>query len=346
VLGDPVASITTFTKIYQKVASSTHDRTESGKPFFRLASRYGKLSFAFRFVSTLKNMKILVLGGSGMLGHKLVQRWQTEFEVWTTLRGKFADYERFGIFERDRTIDSLSVLDTPVLEKAIERVRPDVIFNAVGIVKQVPTAKNSATTLLINSVLPHQLADIASRTNSRFIQISTDCVFDGARGMYSEDDRPDATDLYGKSKNLGEVTDDNCLTLRTSIIGRELTTAHGLVEWALSNRGTRVRGFANAVFSGFPTIVLADIISNLIRTYPDLSGLYHLSSDPINKFDLLSLMKNSYQIDLGIDRFEDFRIDRSLDSARYRAATGFTPESWDSMIERMAADPTPYDEWH
>lgn len=299
---------------------------------------------AFRF-DNFARMRILVLGGSGMLGHKLVQSWRDRFEVWTTLRGNFSDYERFGIFERERTIDSLSVLETRALAAAVERARPDVIFNAVGIVKQVPTAKNSVATLLINSVLPHQLAEIAAENNARLIQISTDCVFDGTRGMYSEEDRPDATDLYGKSKNLGEVDGENCLTLRTSIIGRELTSQHGLVEWALGNRGGSVRGFANAIFSGFPTVVLADIISEVITRHPGLSGLYHLSSEPINKFDLLNLIRESYGLELEIERFEDFRIDRSLDSSMFRNATGFEPASWNEMIERMARDETPYDRW-
>jgi len=290
-------------------------------------------------------MRILVLGGSGMLGHKLVQRWRNEFDVWTTLRGPFADYERFGIFERDKTIDSLSVFDEAALESAIEKVRADVIFNAVGIVKQIPTAKNAVATILINSVLPHQLAGLAAKFDARLIQISTDCVFEGTRGNYTEDDRPDATDLYGKSKNLGEVVAENCLTIRTSIIGRELTTGHGLVEWALSNSGKRVKGYANAIFSGFPTLVLADIISNLIGNHRDLSGLYHVSSEPINKFDLLNLIKNSYNIDIEIERFEDFQIDRSLDSTRFRIATGFSPVTWPEMIEQMAKDVTPYKDW-
>lgn len=290
-------------------------------------------------------MKVLVLGGSGMLGHKLVQRWQDKFDVWTTLRGEFADYERYGILDRERTIDSLSVLDTAKLEDVVRQIRPDVIFNAIGIVKQVPTAKNTVTTLLINSVLPNQLADIASKLGSRMIQISTDCVFDGARGMYTENDRPDATDLYGKSKHLGEVGGENCLTLRTSIIGRELFTAHSLLEWIIGNRGKKVDGYSNAVFSGFPTIVLADIISTLISEHPMLSGVYHVSSDPINKFDLLNLINKSYNLGMEIDRFEDFHIDRSLDSTKYRKATGFAPEPWEAMIEAMANDATPYEDW-
>lgn len=290
-------------------------------------------------------MKILVLGGSGMLGHKLVQRWQSEFDVWTTLRGDRSVYDRFGLFAPDRTIDRVSVNDIDTVDRAVADIRPDVIFNAVGIVKQIPTAKNTVATLMINAVLPHQLAAIAERHGSRLIQISTDCVFDGARGMYSEQDQPNATDLYGKSKHLGEVDSGNALTLRTSIIGRELMTSHGLVEWALGERGKTVKGYVNAIFSGFPTIVLADIISDLIRNHGELSGLYHLSSEPINKFELLNLIKRSYGVDLEIEPFDDFRIDRSLDSTRFREATGFVPATWPEMIEKMASDPTPYETW-
>ena len=280
-----------------------------------------------------------------MLGHKLVQCWRDEFDVWTTLRGPFDRYQHLGIFDKTKTIDGLSVLDADQLESAIERIRPDVIFNAVGVVKQIPTARNAVTTLLINSVLPNQLAAIATGLGARLIQISTDCVFDGARGNYAEDDRPNATDLYGKSKHLGEVTDGNCLTLRTSIIGREIFTAHGLVEWILGNRGKTVKGFANAIFSGFPTAVLADIISNLITNHRDLNGLYHVSSDAINKLDLLNLIARHYDLDIEIQRDEEFTIDRSLDSTRFRQLTGFQPRSWATMIEEMAADPTPYERW-
>ena len=290
-------------------------------------------------------MKILVLGGNGMLGHKLVQRWQNKFDVWTTLRGNFSQYEHFGIFDKNKTIDHISAQDVASIERAIEKARPDVIFNAIGIVKQVPTAKNTVATLQINALLPHQLAELAERYGARLISISTDCVFSGAKGNYSEDDVPDATDLYGKSKNLGEVIGANCLTLRTSIIGRELETNHGLVEWVLSNRGRSVNGYVNAIFSGFPTIVLADIISDLIDNYHDLSGLFHLSSDPINKFELLKLLKKGFGLEIEIEPFDDFHIDRSLDSTKLRQVTGFKPASWDEMVDQMTQDESPYEMW-
>lgn len=290
-------------------------------------------------------MRVLVLGGNGMLGHKLVQRWQADFDVWTTVRGEFPQYERFGIFDKKKTFDFISAENFETVENVIKKIEPQVIFNAVGIIKQLPTSKNVVKTLQINSIFPHQLAEIAEKYNARLINISTDCVFDGKKGNYTEDDFPNATDIYGKSKNLGEVSSNNFLTLRTSIIGRELSTNHSLVEWFLSNRGKKVKGFVNAIYTGFPTIVLADIIADLIKNRKDLEGLYHVSSEPINKYDLLNLIKRSYKIDVEIEPFEDFRIDRSLDSTKFRKATGFKPPAWDEMIERMAEDPTPYDIW-
>ena len=280
-----------------------------------------------------------------MLGHKLVQVWQNKFDVWTTLKGKFEDYEKYNIYEKEKTLDLVDAEDFETVEQAIKNVEPQVIFNAVGIIKQLPSSENVIKTLTINSIFPHKLAEIAGRIDARLINISTDCVFDGKKGNYNEGDVSNATDVYGKSKNLGEVTEKNCLTLRTSIIGRELQTQHSLVEWFLSNRGKKVKGFEKAVYSGFPTIVLADIIADLIENHVSLSGLYHVSADPINKYDLLKLINEAYQSEIEIEPFDDFQIDRSLDSGKFRKETGFQPAGWREMIKRMADDKTPYDEW-
>ena len=288
-------------------------------------------------------MKILVLGGSGMLGHKLVQQLSGDFDVWTTIRGDFERLARLGILERERTIEQVDIEDLDALTRIIDSVAPNVIFNAIGVVKQVPTAKNAAATIAINSLLPHQLAYLAERVGARLITISTDCVFDGTRGMTTEADHPNATDLYGKSKHLGEVLEGNALTLRTSIIGRELGTRHSLVEWFLSNRGKTVKGFTNAIYSGFPTIIFAEIVANLIKNHAELRGLHHVSSDAINKYDLLLLLRKYYGVEIDIERSDDFKIDRSLDSTKFREATNFNPRSWEEMIAIMASDPTPYD---
>ena len=281
-------------------------------------------------------MNVLIFGGNGMLGHQLLKVLGSHHEVWSTIRGEFASVRRYGIFDQSRTICGVQVEDDASLRRAISTANPDVVINAIGIIKQLPSSKDVITTLTVNSIFPHLLAELSGKFEFRLITVSTDCVFDGVKGNYSENDLPNATDLYGKSKNLGEVTDGNCLTLRTSIIGRELGTAHSLIEWFMGNRGKTVKGFVNAIYSGFPTVVFANIIADLIENHAELSGLYHVSSEPINKFDLLTLIKAEYDLDIGIERFEDFKIDRSLNSTLFRMATGFKPPAWEDMIKVMA----------
>ena len=280
-----------------------------------------------------------------MLGHKLVQFLGRQAEVWATLRCNFGEIEAFELINKQRCIEEIDIENAASIRKAIITSRPDVVVNAVGIVKQLPSSKDTIRTLTVNSIFPHRLNELTTEFGFRLFCISTDCVFDGIKGNFSESELPNATDLYGKSKNLGEVASENSITLRTSIIGRELRTSHSLVEWFLANKGKSVKGFANAIYSGFPTIVLADIIRSLIFEHPKLNGLYHVASDPINKYDLLKLLNKAYGANIEIERDEDFKIDRSLDSTKFRNLTGFIPASWEVMIEQMANDPTPYELW-
>ena len=273
-----------------------------------------------------------------MLGHKLVHSWKEKFDVWATVRSDFGKYEKFEIFERDKFIENVEIENTELLEDIFIKVKPDVVINAVGVIKQLPSSTDVVNTLTINSIFPHRLAEISKRHGARLICISTDCVFSGRKGGYTEEDSSDADDLYGKSKNLGEVVGKNCLTLRTSIIGRELFTQHSLVEWFLSNRGGRVKGFVNAIYSGFPTTILADILADIIENQTHLEGLYHVSSEPINKFELLKLINDAYRADIEIEPETDFKIDRSLNSDKFRLKTNFQPPEWSEMIERMARD--------
>ena len=290
-------------------------------------------------------MKVLVLGGNGMLGHKLVQHLSSQFDVWTTVRQPFESIRRFGIFSEEKTLDRVHVDDASILEGVIAELRPDVVINAIGVIKQRPSSRDVITTLTVNSILPHRLCELSRRLGFRLICVSTDCVFSGDKGMYIEADPSDASDLYGRSKSLGEVTDENCLTVRTSIIGRELASNHSMVEWFLSNRGGKVNGYANAIYSGFPTIVFADIIRSLLFEHRQLRGLYHISSDPIDKYSLLVLANQAYGANVTIEPDESFRLDRSLDSSKFRQLTGFQPKPWEEMVEQMANDPTPYEEW-
>lgn len=281
-----------------------------------------------------------------MLGHKLVQVLAKNLEVWTTVRDAFSETERFGIFDAARTVEGVDVSDDAGVSKVIENVKPDVVINAIGVIKQVPASKDVIQNLTLNSIFPQRLGLLSGRFGFRLITISTDCVFDGKKGNYTEDDPPNARDLYGLSKLLGEVANGNSLTIRTSIIGRELASGHSIVEWFLANRGKKVNGYVNAVYSGFPTLCMAQIIAGLITEHTSLKGLYHISSEPVSKFELLQLLNKYYRAGVEIEPFEDYVIDRSLDSAKFRAATGFRPDGWESMVEQMAADPTPYDQFH
>lgn len=290
-------------------------------------------------------MRVLVLGATGMLGHKLCQVLRERFETWATVRREPATWFTTGILDGKQIVQGVDATTFDSVAGAVAAVRPDVVVNAIGIVKQRPAANDSITSLTINSVFPHQLSALCQASSARLIHFSTDCVFSGHRGRYTEDDPPDPEDQYGRSKLLGELNRPFCLTLRTSMIGRELDTTIGLLEWFLSNRGGRVKGYTQAIYSGFPTLTLAHIIADLIAHHPHLSGIYHVSSAPISKFDLLCLLRKAYQAPIEIEPSAEVHCDRSLISARFQAATGFVPPSWTSLVEELAADPIPYDEW-
>ncbi len=280
-----------------------------------------------------------------MLGHKLLQVFRNRFDTFVTLRENFEEYDYLELFDKQKTFDSVNIKEFDRVKEIVELNRPDVIVNAIGVIKHKPEATDFVKTIEINSILPHKLANIAQNINARFITVSTDCVFDGQRGNYSELEHPNATDLYGKSKHLGEVVDDNCLTIRTSIIGREIGSGKSLVEWFLSNSDEEIKGFIRAIYSGFPTVVFAEILANLIENYPKLQGLYHVASDSIDKYSLLELIKRKLDLKATLIPFDEFEIDRSLDSTKFRNETNFVPESWEKMIDRMLDDPTPYKKW-
>jgi len=290
--------------------------------------------------------RVLVLGAGGMLGHKLCQcLW--EHEIIGTVKKDAEFYDKYPqIFGNVTLIGGVDVLDNEKLEKTIRNVAPDVIINCIGIVKQLKEANNAFLSVAINSYLPHKLAALCAEIDSRLISISTDCVFDGARGDYSENDFSDARDLYGKSKFLGETTPEEmaAVTLRTSFIGRELTIpTHGLLEWFLAQRGKTVRGFAKAIFSGFSTIEMAKIIAMIIKDHPNICGVYQVASKPITKYNLLCLVKEIFELDVNITRDEDFCCNRSLKMDRFVQTTGYIAPSWEEMVRQMYKDPTDYD---
>lgn len=294
--------------------------------------------------------RILVLGGGGMLGHKLCQLLPAHgFAVTATLRSAKNLQSLYpGVYDAVDLVTNLDVLDQGALERVLDRAGPDVVVNCVGIVKQLAAAEDRYLSVAINALLPHQLARWCAAADRRLIHISTDCVFDGSRGRYLEEDASDARDLYGKSKFLGETSDIEtaAITLRTSIIGRELgETSHGLLEWFLAQQGSKVKGFARAIYSGLTTHELAKVIALLSRNNVALHGVYHVAGPSISKYELLQLIKRVYDLDIEISRDVEFCCDRSLIADRFSAATGYSPPGWEQMIGAMHADPTPYEEW-
>jgi dTDP-4-dehydrorhamnose reductase len=294
-------------------------------------------------------MRVLVLGGEGMLGHKVFEVLSRRFDTLATFlspNGPWREFPQYAGVPEARLLAGVDALRFDTVAAAFERARPDAVVNCVGIIKQLKEASDPVLTITLNSLLPHRLAALCVEHGARLVHMSTDCVFSGRKGAaYSEDDLPDPDDLYGRSKLLGEVDRPGCLTIRTSIFGRDFLKQDALLEWFLSNRGRTVKGYRNAVYSGFPTQVLARIIGDLLIDQPGLDGLAQIASAPITKYALLVLLKDAMALDIEIEPFDDEPCDRSLSAARFVAATGYHIPSWDEMVAELAADPTPYDEW-
>jgi len=281
-------------------------------------------------------MRLIILGGSGMIGHTLWERLSQRFpDTYATIRKGIADYGDYRMFESDHVVDHIDVIDLRMLEGALRVIRPDVILNCIGITKRREDPQNPILSIILNAMLPHKLAKLAADANAKLIHFSTDCVFDGRTGHYSDDAPTNATDLYGCTKALGEVKGKNVLTLRSSFIGKEIRDGTELLEWFLSQKNV-VRGFKNAIYTGLTTLELCRVIEKLLLDHPDASGIYNVSSEPINKFDLLRLIGEKMHLSVEITPDEAFHCDRSLDSERFRGDFGYTPPTWEKMVEELS----------
>lgn len=282
-----------------------------------------------------RNTTVLVLGAAGMLGNAMLRLFadSPEYEAWGSVRST-GSMRLLPAKLKDRVIAGVDVENFDSLASLLATVRPDVLINCIGLVKQLSEADDPLQAIPINALLPHRLARLCQLVGARLVHVSTDCVFDGRKGMYREEDPADAQDLYGRSKHLGEVDYPNAVTLRTSIIGHELASSHGLVGWFLAQEGP-VRGFTRAVFSGLPTVELARVIRDRVLPRPDLHGLYHVSAEPIAKYELLKLVAAAYGRNNSIAPDDKLVIDRSLDSTRFRQLTGYTPPAWPQLVQSM-----------
>ncbi len=292
-------------------------------------------------------MRVLILGGNGMLGHQLCRVLPDRMQVWATFREDVTRYTHFGLLPEERMIGSVEVQDTTRVGKILDTVMPDAVVNAVGIVKQRDEAKQATPSIQINALFPHQLADLCNQRGIRVVQISTDCVFSGSRGNYTEIDVPDPVDLYGRTKLLGELNRPGCLTLRTSIIGWQLNSFSGLLSWFALQRKKHIKGYRKAIYSGFSTKVIANLIGDILQTRPDLTGLYHVASEPISKYDLLAQLRDILGWDdIEIEPDDQFFCDRSLVGTRFTAATGWRSPTWKTMLHGLAEEWTQYAEYY
>jgi len=279
-----------------------------------------------------KSKKLLILGVSGMLGNTIFRFFDNsdDFDVFGSVRIQRTDIR----VKRAKIISGVEVDNLDGLIQLFSTIYPDIVVNCIGVVKQLPQSEDPLYMLSVNSLFPHRLAKLCNIVGARLIHFSTDCVFSGKKGRYTELDQADACDLYGKSKLLGEVDYKHAITLRTSIIGHELSSSYGLLGWFLAQK-EQVKGFEKAFFSGFPALEIAYIIRDYVITNPDIQGLYHLSADPISKYELLKLIAEIYGKKIEIIPDSTVVIDRSLDSSKFRLATGFKPKPWAQMIREM-----------
>jgi len=280
-------------------------------------------------------MRILVLGASGMLGNAMfrVMAHGGHHEVFGSARS--ASVKKFFAREAaDNIITGIDVENSDALARLISHVRPEAVINCIGLVKQLAEADDPLSALPINALLPHRLARLCELVRARLVHISTDCVFSGRKGDYLETDETDAQDLYGRSKLIGEVDYPHAVTLRTSIIGHELNSAHGLIGWFLAQQGN-VKGFSRAIFSGLPTCELARVIRDQVLPHTDLHGLYHVAAQPISKYDLLEIVNREYGKGLKIEPDDHLKIDRSLNASRFWEATGYVAPAWPDLIAQM-----------
>lgn len=284
-------------------------------------------------------MRILILGGTGMLGHKMHEILSREHDVVSTTRRPLSDLpvDPSPFLHRGTVIEKVDASQIEALERVVADVQPDSLINCVGVIKQRDAAHLAIPSISINALLPHQLAELCAARGARFVHFSTDCVFSGAEGDYTEESNSDATDLYGRSKFLGEVSEGHALTIRSSIIGRELDHFGSLVEWFLQQRG-QIKGFTHAIYTGVTTSQMALIVSRLLLEHSQLTGLYQIASDKVSKFELLMMLREAFGLEdrIQIEPSDQPVCDRSLRGDKFLAATGIRVLPWQEMLQELA----------
>ena len=284
-------------------------------------------------------MKLIILGVSGLLGHKLFQKLSKDFDVYGTLHKKKSEYNNLDFFSSSKIIENVNVLDFEELNFFLKKINPDIILNCVGITKRKINNDNISEVIQINSVFPHNLAKWGKNNNKKIIHFSTDCVFNGKKGLYSDNSVTNAEDLYGKSKALGELNYNNTLTIRSSFIGQELFDKTELLDWFISKNNEQIKGYNKVYYSGVSSNFMAKAVKEIILNYIDIFGIYNLApTNPISKFELLKTAKNAFKLNIDIIKDEVIEHNPTLDGSKLLSITGIKPPSWETMMNELASD--------
>ena len=282
--------------------------------------------------------KVLILGAGGMLGHKLYHKSRNRYYTYGTLRSKIKSNENAIRDQKSSLYYGIDAFNMNSIKEIIQKIQPDIVINCIGIISQKNDAQDIKKLIYVNSLFPHLLSDLCMNANSKLIHISTDCVFSGKIGQYSEVSESDANDFYGRTKYLGEVINSNTITIRTSIIGHENGSRYSLIDWFLSNKGSSVEGYKHAIYSGLPTISLSREIIKIIDFYSDISGLFQIASEPISKYDLLVLVNTVYSANIKIIANNIYQSDKSLQYKKYSKLTNYKTQPWGDLVKEMYHD--------
>jgi dTDP-4-dehydrorhamnose reductase len=281
-------------------------------------------------------IKILILGVDGMIGHKIYQSLSTTESnlVLTSRKAKTNlpfDFDKAILLNLDIYKDDLNIF--------LDNQMPTIIINCIGVTTRRLDKLGTNQVEYINSTFPKLLAEWTKKTNNKLIHFSTDCVFNGKKGYYSEDSLPDATDIYGSTKAAGEIKDQkNTLTIRTSMIGREIFNFTELLEWIFSNNLKAIKGYKNAIYSGVTTLWMGELIKKIIFDKINLSGIYNISSSSISKYDLITKIKSYFNLNIEILENTEYNTNKTLNSEKFQSKTGIKTPSWDEMLSALIKD--------
>lgn len=291
-------------------------------------------------------MRIAVLGAGGMLGHKVYEVLRAEYpDTFAVFRKCPAHYSRLPLFDHQHMRGAFDARQFSKFDGYLRSLQPDLVINCIGLTTRKLGEQRESDILVVNSVLPHKLKEWCEANGASLIHFSTDCVFSGKSGPYSQSDLRDAKDLYGQSKALGEVEGVKCLTIRSSIIGLEIEGKTELLEWFLSQKGREVRGFSRVMYSGVTTLTMAQTVLKLLQANTPLSGIQQLASQPISKFDLLSLANEIFGNRCSIRSVETPESNKVLIPSDYFNKNDVHTPSWRQQLQAVADEVVKYERW-